>query len=172
MKTRAIRDVPGESVPPNGTDFFERRGEEAAAEGVPVANSTSETALRPGTRGAAGGYAQRPMERGRNCVERNRQRAGAGRERSGAESPREPGSPGRETFPGMGPKCRNNKIFIRMLSILLRLWRQMPDRRKSAVVFLRHGRGRDVPASFPLRPIPIPARKGTHAAGRRRRRTP
>ena len=79
MKTRAIRDVPGESVPPNGTDFFERRGEEAAAEGVPVANSTSETALRPGTRGAAGGYVQRPMERGRNCVERNRQRAGAGR---------------------------------------------------------------------------------------------
>ena len=80
MKTRAIRDVPGESVPPNGTDFFERRGEEAAAEGVPVVNSTPETALRPGTRGAAGGYAQRPMERGRNCVERNRQRAGAGRE--------------------------------------------------------------------------------------------
>jgi len=172
MKTRAIRDVPGESVPPNGTDFFERRGEEAAAEGVPVVNSTPETALRPGTRGAAGGYAQRPMERGRNCVERNRQRAGAGRERSGAESPREPGSPGRKTSPGMGPKCRDNKIFMRMLSIPLRSRRRMPDRRKFAAVSLRHGRGRDVPPSFPLLPIPIPAKKGTHATGRRDRRTP
>jgi hypothetical protein len=42
------------------------------------------------TRGAAGGSTQRRVERGKDCVERNPQRAGEGRERSGVEAPREP----------------------------------------------------------------------------------
>src|SRR3990170_7799353 len=46
-----------------------------------------------GPLGDAGGSTKRPVERGGNCVERNRQRAGGGSERSFGESPREPGSP-------------------------------------------------------------------------------
>src|SRR3989304_9710138 len=56
--------------------------------------------LRPGTRGDAGGSAERPGERGRSCVERNRQRAGEDRERSGCGIPREPGAPGGEAPAG------------------------------------------------------------------------
>src|SRR3990170_5034512 len=52
--------------------------------------------LSPGTRGDAGGSTRRPVERGGNCVERNRQRAGEGRERSRGESPASQGP--RETI--------------------------------------------------------------------------
>ena len=46
--------------------------------------------MRRGYPGGAELVLGRRVERGRDCVERNPQRAGVGRERSGEESPREP----------------------------------------------------------------------------------